>query len=300
MLMQLIVACPDCTRQYRAEHRSVGRRFHCHCGAVIDVRDPGSHDAAVVRCSNCGAPRRQQASTCSYCSSDFTLRDRDLNTICPSCFCRVSDRGRFCHHCGQALSPEGFIEKPTQLVCSACEQTSHLRSRKMGPSGVVAFECGTCAGMWMGQESFHLLTQHSRSKAAEPIIGTPRPEHRSPGHATGPQAAKTARHWKYRPCAECRALMLRYNYAKSGIVVDVCREHGVWFDASELPRILRWLRAGGARPSRSILRRGGAPKPVRRAAPSADHGGTARNDPWSAMARSAWQVLQDLLPGPLR
>ena len=29
------------------------------------------------------------------------------------------------------------------------------------------------------------------------------------------------------------------------MVIDVCREHGVWFDADELARILDWVRAGG-------------------------------------------------------
>jgi hypothetical protein len=41
--------------------------------------------------------------------------------------------------------------------------------------------------------------------------------------------------------------MNRGNYGrKSGVIVDLCREHGVWFDAEELDRVLLWLRRGGA------------------------------------------------------
>ena len=41
-------------------------------------------------------------------------------------------------------------------------------------------------------------------------------------------------------------MMNRRNYAhKSGVIIDVCREHGVWFDPDELQRILAWIRAGG-------------------------------------------------------
>ena len=29
------------------------------------------------------------------------------------------------------------------------------------------------------------------------------------------------------------------------MIIDVCREHGVWFDPDELPRILAWVRSGG-------------------------------------------------------
>lgn len=32
---------------------------------------------------------------------------------------------------------------------------------------------------------------------------------------------------------------------KHGATVDVCRAHGLWFDAGELERILTWVRAGG-------------------------------------------------------
>jgi Zn-finger nucleic acid-binding protein len=42
--------------------------------------------------------------------------------------------------------------------------------------------------------------------------------------------------------------MNRRNHGrKSGVIVDACREHGVWFDAEELERILHWIREGGER-----------------------------------------------------
>lgn len=40
--------------------------------------------------------------------------------------------------------------------------------------------------------------------------------------------------------------MNRRNYARrSGVIIDACKDHGIWFDADELPRILAWVRAGG-------------------------------------------------------
>ena len=40
--------------------------------------------------------------------------------------------------------------------------------------------------------------------------------------------------------------MTRRHYGRgSGVIIDVCREHGVWFDPDELPRILAWVRSGG-------------------------------------------------------
>ena len=40
--------------------------------------------------------------------------------------------------------------------------------------------------------------------------------------------------------------MHRRNYGRrSGVIVDSCTEHGLWFDASELDDLLRWVRRGG-------------------------------------------------------
>ncbi len=40
--------------------------------------------------------------------------------------------------------------------------------------------------------------------------------------------------------------MNRSNFSKnSGVIVDICRQHGVWFDAEELPKIIEFIRQGG-------------------------------------------------------
>ncbi len=42
--------------------------------------------------------------------------------------------------------------------------------------------------------------------------------------------------------------MGRSNFARvSGVIIDVCRAHGAWFDRGELAAIRRFLREGGAR-----------------------------------------------------
>jgi Zn-finger nucleic acid-binding protein len=40
--------------------------------------------------------------------------------------------------------------------------------------------------------------------------------------------------------------MQRMNFAgASGVVIDICREHGTWFDNKELQQIIDFLRSGG-------------------------------------------------------
>ena len=240
--MRLLVACPKCCRQYDASGWALGSRFRCHCGEVVEVREPKRHDAAVVRCSSCGAPREKRDAACRFCGADFTLHERDLHTVCPGCFARVSDSARFCHHCGLRLGPEFLAGDVTPLPCPACSGSRLLTNRRIGEYS--AMECGRCAGLWLGNETFQQLSERAESEALDldRLFDAPHPR----AVPRGPADQDDLEGWRYRRCPACGQVMHRRNYAgASGVIVDFCREHGVWFDADELRRILAWIRSGG-------------------------------------------------------
>jgi Zn-finger nucleic acid-binding protein len=245
--MRLLVACPECQRQYDASRRQIGSRFRCACGHVVAVQQPEGHDAQVVRCSACGAARADHAASCPYCQAEFTLHERDLNTICPHCLARVSDQARFCHHCGTGLVPELDAGSDTELVCPACQAGHGLVSRRLATEPVTVLECGRCAGFWMGREAFRQLVERARHEALPAGTLSQTPLHTAAQFGLPTQ--EQPRHGSfYRPCVVCGQLMNRLNYGhSSGVIIDVCRDHGIWFDADELARILTWLRAGGGR-----------------------------------------------------
>lgn len=57
------------------------------------------------------------------------------------------------------------------------------------------------------------------------------------------QSAQTVR---YRPCPICEKFMRRTAYGRrSGVIVDICAQHGVWLDNGELMHLLEWAMAGG-------------------------------------------------------
>jgi Zn-finger nucleic acid-binding protein len=61
---------------------------------------------------------------------------------------------------------------------------------------------------------------------------------RAPPPASGPV--------RYIPCVSCGQLMNRQVFARiSGVVVDVCKDHGVWFDAGEIAAVVAFIEAGG-------------------------------------------------------
>ena len=52
---------------------------------------------------------------------------------------------------------------------------------------------------------------------------------------------------RYIKCPDCSVMMNRVNYAAmSGVVVDQCKDHGVWLDNGELVHLMEWKKAGGA------------------------------------------------------
>ena len=57
---------------------------------------------------------------------------------------------------------------------------------------------------------------------------------------------------KYVRCPLCHRSMNRMNFGKlSGVIVDVCRAHGTWFDAGELTRVVAFAASGGLAKSRA-------------------------------------------------
>jgi Zn-finger nucleic acid-binding protein/ribosomal protein L40E len=240
-----LLLCPSCNRQFDATNLQVGTQLRCRCGTAIAVPVIASRDAAVVRCASCGAAREEGAKSCGYCGSDFTIHEQDLETICPSCFARISNTARFCHHCGTAIAPEEVAGDKTDRVCPACGDGRFLSSRALGGTGATALECGVCGGLWLGAEVFHTLEERAREAApAAPDPAALRSEMASrakPPLQVGPL---------YRRCPACRTPMTRINFERvSGILLDRCRDDGIWFDATELDAVLRWIKLGGERVS---------------------------------------------------
>lgn len=238
--MRLLLACPTCSRQYDVTGHAPGTRFHCSCGTVVKIGEPKARDAVAVRCSSCGGPQQDGATTCQFCGSSLTLNDRDLNTMCPSCFTRISDKARYCHSCGTPIVAETRVGDASERSCPACGDGYHLTSRQIGEMELSVLECGRCAGLWVGVETLRQLERRAKEEAVD-VGSLPRPK---PVEST--TAELTQGGSLYRPCVVCGKLMNRQNYGRrSGVIVDVCGQHGVWFDDQELAQVLRWVRQTG-------------------------------------------------------
>ncbi len=235
--MRVLLACPGCHRSYDATGMPLGGQFHCRCGEVLRVQAPQGHEAAVVRCSSCGGPRQQGAQRCSYCGADFTLHAQQLDTVCPHCLALVPHQARFCHSCGSPLVVDEKLGSPSPWHCPVCGPQAMLLSRSLGQKKVSVLECQRCAGMWLSHQALEHLVEQAAQEAHPVPPETVKPVASPAQPQPGP---------RYRRCVECGQIMVRRNYGRrSGVIVDVCGRHGVWFDCEELHKVLRWIRSGG-------------------------------------------------------
>jgi Zn-finger nucleic acid-binding protein len=103
--------------------------------------------------------------------------------------------------------------------------------------GAVLRQCSRCGGAWLGREAFEHLVE-GREERATFLDALPEPAAQAP--------VQGALEFSYRPCPSCSRLMNRSNYARvSGVIVDSCRDHGIWFDRDELRRVLAFIENGG-------------------------------------------------------
>jgi Zn-finger nucleic acid-binding protein len=179
--------------------------------------------AGALRCPSCGAPATPDSTACPYCGTLLAL------VACPSCFAKLFRGTRFCAHCGAEAVREEAPSRPDR-PCPECQKP--LSPVKVG--AVILDECSRCGGLWVDASSFHRICQETEEQTR--VLDAT---------ASSPQVSSSPSH-RYWPCPECRRLMNRKNFARvSGIIVDVCRGHGVWFNQGELRRIIEFIRDGG-------------------------------------------------------
>jgi Zn-finger nucleic acid-binding protein len=138
---------------------------------------------------------------------------------------------RFCAHCG-AEATRAVVEETTPLTCPRCREP--MQALLLGATKVR--ECAQCGGLWLDPETLQRLADARESHSD--VVGVLAA--RLPATAGAPDVVR------YIPCPSCGKLMNRVNFAhSSGIVLDVCKTHGLWLDRGELQRVLEFIDAGG-------------------------------------------------------
>ena len=231
--VRMFNACLACGRQYDVSNLTPGAHVRCECGVNFRAEFHKPRDPRALKCSNCGGLLEEHARACGFCAAQITLEERLLSAVCPGCFARMSTEARFCMECGIAIEVQALAALPVEAQCPRCE--CGLRTRAIGTSNVS--ECEQCGGLWLTEEHFVAVCERSdEQELASRALTQSAPSTRAPDEHPV----------RYLPCVVCKDLMTRRNYSqRSGIIIDVCRAHGVWLDHTELEGILSFIRDGG-------------------------------------------------------
>jgi Zn-finger nucleic acid-binding protein len=186
----------------------------------------------IFNCPNCGAAATPESVRCAYCHSGLAA------LVCAQCYGAIFVGMKHCPWCGENAATgkpaEGENEK-----CPRCNV--HFLLVKVNKK--MLSECPSCGGLWVDNETLQAICTDQDQQQA--ILGF------NPDLVIAKSAAAVQSGRTYIPCPKCNTLMNRRQYAGcSGVIVDWCKAHGVWFDRNELRQIVQFIQAGGLNKAR--------------------------------------------------
>ncbi len=178
-----------------------------------------------LNCPNCGAGVAIDSTVCQFCQT------RLKTMACPTCFQQMFVGLEFCDHCGARAVQSSVAETADLGDCPRCRQ--RLGSLRIGDTDLA--QCTKCDGLWSDVATFERICGDREQQSA--VLGFAGSRHPN---------AESLSSISYVPCPVCKQLMNRSNFAHaSGVIIDTCKQHGVWFDADELPRVVKFVQKGG-------------------------------------------------------
>lgn len=166
----------------------------------------------MAACHSCAAPLPEASATCSYCGS---VNDIDLARLSEF----TEQAPAFARRCPDCREPMAAVD------IGNAQEARFLIER-----------CDRCLGLFFDAGEIEALLEASVSHSYAVDFARL-------GRLDAPASPDIV---QYRHCPDCGKLMNRVNYgARSGVIVDRCRAHGVWLQAGELHRLLDWRKAGG-------------------------------------------------------
>lgn len=236
-----LLSCGSCHRQLDVTAMAIGDQVMCVCDELLVVGPPRQVTVSGLACGHCGGTIAEGDEECSYCRAALSAADRLETTLCPLCATRLPNDSQHCKSCGVELRASAVPALPREGQCPSCEGA--LRVHLLPEAELV--ECDPeegCGGIWADRSAFQRIQRNARAASVEGRSTPPRPV-----EETGGGSEASARSRMYLPCLTCGELMQRRQFriagAASGIVLDVCRDHGMWFDRDELERALAFVAA---------------------------------------------------------
>jgi Zn-finger nucleic acid-binding protein len=125
----------------------------------------------------------------------------------------------------------------SKRICPRCNEAMPTIDLKLGGKFLIE-RCQSCMGMFFDPGELEALLEKSVSNVYFVDYKQMEILKHAKRHDEYPVV--------YIKCPVCRKLMNRVNFGSmSGVIVDKCRDHGIWLDGGELRTLMEWKKAGG-------------------------------------------------------
>ena len=223
----MIVECPRCKSRYDSTLHKPGAQISCRCGQAFYTPTLPKL-AKSSNCPNCGGAASPDQNKCNYCGVYLSF------ARCPACFSIAPYQGaKFCAECGDPLNTPAkrTSDANKNFPCPRCKSIN-LERKTVGDHTIDS--CPQCSGIWLDHTVLdQLLIKSNQKKVSKALLG------QAPVKIANLKRHKVT----YLPCPECEELMHRRNFPqKSGVIVDECTAHGIWFDKHELAAAIQFVR----------------------------------------------------------
>jgi len=225
----MIVLCSLCHREHPLGDKKEGDPIHCMCGRVFAIPAAKPYYPVVIRCATCCGSISHRSMKCDHCGG--SVKPFDVSRFCARCMAYLEREACFCSYCGANALVASNIPESSNVNCP--RDGKPLLGVPIGDFN--GLECHSCQGLWISARDFDAIVKHSAEKS--------KPHEKGAGKS---RQAPFSANVQYIKCPECKESMERKNFAGvSGIIVDICRKHGVWLDKFELYALADFVREGG-------------------------------------------------------
>ncbi|MDZ4771629.1 MAG: zf-TFIIB domain-containing protein [Planctomycetota bacterium] len=230
---RVLQPCSSCARVLDVTGLALGTEVRCACTSNSRVVQAAPLQLRAFTCGRCGGAFQEAAANCPWCEASIVLQDRKLAGVCGRCSARLDRDARFCPGCGLLVHDQVVKPLAHDAGCPRCR--ARLAHRRVAEREIV--ECTSCGGIWLEPRVFEDLCSRSEVSGAlrRTLLGD-----------AVPTRAVDEQRVAYVKCVTCAEFMFRKNLGPgSGLILDVCKDHGVWFDHDELVRALDFAERGG-------------------------------------------------------
>ena len=145
---------------------------------------------------------------------------------CPNCAKPVNPKSRYCPHCGHE---NRVADASCDPFCPRCDIALEPYDYRNNDAEI----CPHCSGLWFDRQEFAYLTSE-------------REVYQDQNLPKSFQRPALQAETSYLPCVRCGTPMTKKNFQEiSGVMIDICGDHGIWLDAGELETIRTFIANGG-------------------------------------------------------